>query len=141
MRSSLLLCLGLVAPLFLFLVPACGADTGSGSGSGTTGDPPDDGKIRPAGNGTPVSEEAACASLLDGQAQQVKSLGGCVSTSPVCPNFLRSQSGAECLQYDEGAVKGCLEIYAATKSCTELSEARNNCYVATIAGSAPKGCP
>lgn len=141
MRPFLWLGLGLAAPLFLVLVPGCGTDTGSGSG--TTGDPPDadDGKIRPAGNGTPVSEEAACASLLDGQAQKVKSLGGCVSTSPVCPNFLRSQSGAECLQYDEGAVNGCIAIYNAATTCTELSEARTLCYVATIAGSAPKGCP
>jgi len=143
MRPSLLLCLGLTAPLFLFLflAPGCGTDTGTGTG--TTGDPPDanDGKLHPAGNGTAVSEDAACASLLDGQAQQIKSLGGCVSTNPVCPNFLRTQSGAECLQYDEGAVKGCLAIYAEAKSCTDLSTARNDCYVATIAGSAPKGCP
>lgn len=140
MRPSLLLCLGLAAPLFLVLLPACGADTGSGSG--TTGDPPvNDGKLHPKGNGTPVSEDAACATLLDGQAQQAKSLGGCVTTSPICPDFLRTQSGVECLQYDDGAVKGCLAIYSATKTCKELTEARDLCFVATLAGSAPKGCP
>jgi hypothetical protein len=141
MRPSSLLCLGLAASLFVFFAPGCGADTVP-SGTGTTGDPPvvNDGNLHPAGNGTPISEDAACAALLDGQAQHVKSLGGCVSTSPVCPGFLRAQSGAECLQYDEGAMKGCLDIYSATKSCAELSDARARCYVAPIAGSAPKGC-
>lgn len=141
MRTCLLLGLGLAAPLFLLLANGCGSDTGSGSGTTGAGPDPNDGRIRPPGNGTPMSEDAACAALLDGQAQQTKSLGGCVSTSPVCPGFLRSQTGAECLQYDEGAVKGCVAIYAAAKSCMDLAEARNLCYPASIVGSAPKGCP
>jgi hypothetical protein len=139
MRPSLVLRLGLASSLLVLLSSGCGADTGSG----TTGDPPDanDGKFHPAGNGKPVSEDAACTTLKAAQEQQAKNLNGCVSTSAVCPNLLRSQSGGECFQYDEGAVQGCVQFYSDTKSCPELTQARDTCVVATIAGSASKGCP
>ena len=139
MRSSFLLRVLLASSLAAPLLWGCGADTGSG---GTTGDPPDasDGKFHPPGNGTPVSEASACTSLTDAQTQHYMALG-CASTTRVCPDFLRSQSAVECLQYDEGAVNGCLQFYADAKTCKALSEAAGTCVVATIAGSAPKGCP
>ena len=66
---------------------------------------------------------------------------GCASTTRVCPDFLRTQSAMDCLQYDEGAVNGCLQSYSDATTCKELSERASICVVATIAGSAPKGCP
>ena len=141
MRPSLVLRLlrvFLASSLFALLSSGCGADTTSG----TTGDPPDadDGKFHPPGNGMPVSEAVACTSLTDAQTQHFMALG-CASTTRVCPDFLRTQSGTECLQYDQGAVNGCLQFYSDAKTCMELSTAAGTCVVATIASSAPKGCP
>ena len=138
MRSSLVLRVFFAFSLSAPLLSACGADTGSG----TTGDPPDasDGKFHPPGNGMPVAEASACTSLTDAQTAHYMALG-CPSTTRVCPDFLRSESGMECLQYDEGAVNGCLQYYSDATTCKELSERASTCVVATITGSAPKGCP
>jgi hypothetical protein len=139
MRPSILLRVVLASSLLVLFSSGCGTDTGSG----TTGDPPDanDGKFHPPGNGKPISESTACTTLHDAQEQHINSLGGCVTTTALCPNFLRSQSGGECFQYDEGAVQGCVQFYSDTKTCQELTAAANTCVVATIAGSASKGCP
>lgn len=138
MRPSHVLSVLLASSLFALLLPACGADSTSGS----TGDPPnaDDGKFHPPGNGMPVAEASACTSLTDAQTAHYMALG-CPSTTRVCPDFLRSESGMECLQYDEGAVNGCLQYYSDATTCKELSERASTCVVATITGSAPKGCP
>jgi hypothetical protein len=88
----------------------------------------------------PVSEAVACTTLTDAQTKQFMMLG-CASTTRVCPDFLRSQSATECLQYDQGAVNGCLQFYSDAKTCKDLSAAAGKCVVATIANSAPSGCP
>jgi hypothetical protein len=131
--------LALATSLSLLLAPGCGSETGSGT---TTGDAPDadDGKVHPPGNGKPTSEAAACNALIDAQSQRYMALG-CASTTRVCPDFVRSQSGVECLQYDEGAVQGCAKLYADATTCKAVAEAAGVCVVATIAGSAPNGCP
>ncbi|MEP7126811.1 MAG: hypothetical protein ABJE95_38125 [Byssovorax sp.] len=138
MRSSSVLRFLFALSLFAPLLSACGADTGSG----TTGDPVDasDGKFHPPGNGMPVSEDAACTSLTDAQTARFMALG-CASTTRVCPDFLRSQSATDCLQYDQGAVNGCLQYYSDAATCKDLSARAGTCVVAPIAGSAPKGCP
>ena len=139
MRQSFSLCAFLASSLLALLASGCGADAGT---TGTTGDAPDadDGKFHPPGNGTPMSEDAACNALTDAQTKKFMALG-CASTTRVCPDFLRTQSAMECLQYDEGAVNGCLQYYDDAKTCKALSEAAGTCVVATIANSAPKGCP
>lgn len=138
MRPFIVLCLALAAPLFVLASPGCGSETGSG----TTSSPPDadDGKVHPAGNGKPMSEEAACKALTDAQAQRSTALK-CSSTGRVCPDFLRAQSAVECLQYDEGAVQGCIQLYTKAATCDAVREAAEICVVATLAGSAPQGCP
>ena len=137
MRLSIALGLALAAPLFVLVFSGCGSETGGG----TTGSLPDadDGKIHPAGNGKPMSEDAACKALTDAQAQRSTSLQ-CSSTGRVCPDFLRAQSAVECLQYDEGAVQGCVKLYNEAATCDAVREAAGNCVVATIGGSAPQGC-
>lgn len=140
MRPSFSLLVGLAAPLFLLLSSSCGGDTTGGTTGGTPD--ADDGKFHPPGNGTPMSEADACKALSDAQSKRFVELGqGCPSTSRVCPDFLRVQSGVECLQYDEGAVQGCLQFYSDATTCTAVSDAATFCVVATIAASAPKGCP
>jgi hypothetical protein len=138
MRPSIALLLALAAPLFVLSSPGCGGETGSG----TTGSPPDadDGKIHPAGNGKPMSEADACKLLTDAQTQQSMLLK-CPSTTRICPDFLRAQSSLECVQYDEGAVQGCIKLYQEATTCSGVPEAADICVVATIAGSAPQGCP
>jgi hypothetical protein len=138
MRPSFALALALAAPLFVLASPGCGSETGSGA----TGSMPDadDGKIRPPGNGKPMSEDAACTALTDAHAQRFTQLK-CASTGRICPDFLRAQSAVECVQYDEGAVQGCIKLYNDAKTCDLVREASDLCVVATIAGSAPKGCP
>lgn len=140
MRLSFALALGLASAtsLSLLLAPGCGSETGTG----TTGDVPDadDGKVHPPGNGKATSEGAACTSLIDAQSQRYMTLG-CASTTRVCPDFLRSQTAVSCAQYDEGSAQGCIDLYNAAKTCKEVADAANLCVVATIADSAPKGCP
>ncbi len=138
MRPSIALHLVLASSLLVLVSSGCGTDIGSG----TTGDPADasDGKFHPPGNGMPVAEGAACSTLTDAQTQHFMAMG-CASTTRVCPDFLRTQAGTDCLQYDQGAVNGCLQYYADATSCMDLSQRASVCVVATIAGSAPKGCP
>lgn len=138
MRPSIALRFILAAPLFVLASPGCGSETGSGS----TGSLPDadDGKIHPPGNGKPMSEDAACKALTDAQAQRSTALK-CSSTGRVCPDFLRAQSAVECLQYDEGAVQGCIQLYNDGATCDAVREAADLCVVATLGGSAPQGCP
>ena len=136
MRPSLVLLV--TTSLVIAFSSGCGADTTSG----TTGDLPDanDGKFHPPGNGTPMSEATACTTRTDAQTPHYTAPGS-ASTTRVCPDFLRTQSGTECLQYDQGAVNGCLQFYSDAKTCMDLSKAAGTCVVATIASSAPKGCP
>jgi hypothetical protein len=138
MRLSIALGLALAAPLFVLASSGCGSETGSG----TTGSLPDadDGKVRPEGNGKPMSEAAACTSLTDAQAQRSTAMG-CTTTGRVCPDFLRGQSAVQCVQYDDGAVQGCIQFYSEATTCDAVRKASEICVVATIADSAPKGCP
>jgi hypothetical protein len=128
-----------LSTLLLAALAACSsssAGTGGAGGAGGGGD----GKVHPAGNGTPESETVACHALTSA----VSSLSlsrGCVSTVPTCPDFLRAEFSTSCLEYDEGSVEGCVAYYGMAKTCDALATAVADCAVMPIAGSAPKGCP
>ena len=134
-RALLLLSAALLVPL-----AACGSSSsGGGGGSGGTGGG-SDGKFHPMGNGTAESETDACSALTHAASSLALSLG-CISTTPTCPDFLRSEFTTACLQYDEGSVQGCISYYGMAKTCDALSTSVSNCAVMPMAGSAPKGCP
>jgi len=117
---------------------ACGSAPSTGTGGSGSGG--SDGKFHPPGNGTPMSESDACNALS--QATSADSLTlMCLSTSPTCPDLLRSEFTTPCLEYDQGTVQGCVAYYAAATTCAGLDAAIAGCAVAPIAGSAPKGCP
>ncbi len=135
MRSSCSLASFLSAFMFVLLA-GCGGD----ESSATTGDPPADGKYHPAGNGQHVSETAACDSLLNAQQAKFTSLS-CVGTTRQCPDRLRSEFGASCMEYDEGSVSGCVAYYGEAMDCDELAKRVADCVVIAFSGTQPNGCP
>ena len=116
----------------------CGGaeSTGSSSGQADAGDD----RFRPAGDGTRISEADACALLVGAQGMRRLALS-CAGTSRVCPDALRTDFGAECLEYDQGSVKGCIAYYGEAKTCEDLSQAIDKCAITAFAGSQPNGCP
>jgi hypothetical protein len=128
----------LVASLVSLGLLACSSSSTSGTTSGAGG--ADDGKLHPPGNGVAMSETDACNAVSNALDSDYLALG-CVATSQSCPDLLRAQFGADCLQYDQGSVQGCVSYYGMAASCAALDTAASNCVVTALAGSAPKGCP
>jgi hypothetical protein len=114
----------------------CGDDGGAG-GEGGAGD----GRYHPEPNGTRTSEDAACQSLKAGQEAQRDALGGCILTTRGCPDLLRAEFGAECLEYDVGSVDGCVAYYQDAEDCDGLAKSIADCVVTAYEGSGPAGCP
>lgn len=114
-------------------VLGCGSSGGSSGGGGS------DGKFHPPANGQPEDEGAACDQLVAAIESRFQALS-CVGTTRQCPGFLTAQFGS-CFQYDAGTVQGCAAHYEAATTCDELTQAITECAVATIEGSAGKGCP
>jgi len=126
MRYSRSICLALAATL---LVVACEDeepvdDDGSASASSGTGGTINDGKLRPPGNGTMISEDQACATMQSSFEGRQMALG-CSFTVQLCPGFVRGlQVEAMCVAYDEGSVQGCVAYYEEAASCAELDSKR-----------------
>lgn len=116
------------------LVAACGTE------DPTPEQPGDDGKYHAPASGEHTTETLACSSLVDGHGKQMLSLG-CISTSRTCPGFLRTQFGADCLEYDKGSVDGCLAYFKTMTTCQDLSAALDGCVITSYPGTAPAGCP
>ncbi len=121
-----------VAALML-LVSGCGSDE-------SEPDPPSDGKIRPPPNGVRTTETAACNALSDAHSDTLLGIG-CVGTTRDCPSWVRTQSGGECLQYDQGSLDGCVAHLKAQTTCADLAASIDECIVFAYAGSGPAGCP
>lgn len=123
-----------LAPLLALFLLAPAACSG---GDDTQGD----GKVHPEGDGVRQSEADACAALSAGIDAAYGKLG-CVATSQLCPSLIEvTVSGATCLQYDQGSVRGCVAYFGEQTSCDALTAAIGNCVPASFADSAPAGCP
>jgi len=132
-KRFLQVAIALALPFGLLTTSACGdGDTGAGGGG--------DGRYRPAKNGVPVAEAAACAELSTAL-ESARTRLSCTMTSPTCPSLVRTRVGGEaCLQYDEGTIDGCAEHYRGSGDCDELKARFDDCVIAAIVGSAPGGC-
>jgi hypothetical protein len=92
---------------------------------------PDDGKVRPEGNGVSVEEAAACDELSDALGDAASALA-CVATFRLCPELIQSISDETCSTYDEGSVEGCADYYAEAADCEDLSFRAGNCVPAGV---------
>jgi len=101
---------------------------------------PGDGTFHPPASGERTTEAIACKMLIDTHGNQML-MQGCVGTSPTCPAYLRSEFGADCLQYDKGSVDGCLAYFKDKTTCDELRPALQTCVITAYTDSAPAGCP
>jgi hypothetical protein len=119
------------------LLAACGGNASTPTGTGGAGG--SDGKYHPPTNGVVMSESDACTAIQMAQSSDHLKLS-CTATGELCPDLLRDQFGM-CFEYDQGTVQGCVAYYAMATTCDALATAIDMCAVATIAGSAPKGCP
>ena len=127
------------------ILGACGDDASTSSsssssegGQGQGGE--SDGKYHPPSNGMAMTEDAACKALQNALSSKVQSLA-CVMTARTCPDLVRRVGGADCLQYDQGTVQGCVTYYQESASCDELKTRADDCAFEAIEGSAPAGCP
>lgn len=118
--------------LVVFFLSGCGADE--------TPSTPDDGKIRPPPSGERTTEALACSALVDAHSKTLLAVG-CVGTARSCPSLVRSQSGADCLQYDKGSLDACVAHINAQMACEDIGAAVDACIVYAYADSAPAGCP
>lgn len=92
---------------------------------------PDDGKVRPEGNGVARDEGDACDELSSTLADAAADLS-CVATFRLCPELLSSLSGESCSTYDEGSVGGCVDYYEAAADCEDLAFRAGNCIPAAL---------
>jgi hypothetical protein len=95
-------------------------------------------KVTPEANGVMISEEEACDKLLDAFSTGRTAACG-TSTLPACPQFLRSMYQPNCMQYDEGAVNGCVDYFKKLKVCDDFIA--EDCGVTNYPETAPAGCP
>lgn len=80
-----------------------------------------EGARQPSGEGALVSEDDACAQLLDAANEAYDRLGCPAPTFPKCPAFLRPGGGSGCYEYYEDSVAACVAAYEDAPSCRELS--------------------
>jgi hypothetical protein len=84
-------------------------------------------------------EAKACDALV--AAQDAKTLGlNCILTTRVCPALLRTMTGASCVEYDEGSVLGCVELYKGASDCEELANIFDTCVVTFYPGTKSAEC-
>lgn len=95
------------------------------------------GAVQPAGNGTAVDEEEACAAVHDALSRRATDLN-CPKPKPECPDLIRPAGGDACLQYDQGTVEACVAHIGRYDSCGEFT--RSPCIVSTIPGSVSAAC-
>jgi hypothetical protein len=127
---------------FLFFLGIAAIGSGCGSDTETTPPTPDagDGRYHPPGNGVHTTEDGACQALTS--AQNAKRLMlGCVGTTRICPDLLRSEFTTQCLEYDQGSVQGCVDHYNKQTTCPEYTAAVKDCVVTAFPGTEPAGCP
>jgi hypothetical protein len=130
-RSALLL----GSLVTLASLAACGSDGGGAGGAGG------DGKYRPPGNGSHITEDAACQALLSAQNARAQALA-CTTTSYPCPTLVQVMvGGTVCREYDQGSVQGCVDYYGKQATCEALRAATDACVAASFEGSEPAGCP
>jgi hypothetical protein len=122
----------LIVAAALLFVSGCGADE--------TPSTPSDGKIRPPPSGERTTEAIACDAFSDAHSKALLTVG-CAGTSRTCPSLLRTQSGADCLEYDKGSLDGCIAHINAQTTCSDLAVAIDVCVVHAYGESAPAGCP
>ena len=128
------------ASLLVLLALGCGSSDEDSGDSEPTEDA-SDGNYHPmTESGVPTTEDLACQRLIDGAGDKLLALG-CPGTSPICPDFLRSQFVTACLEYDEGSVSGCVEYIKGKKTCDAVRTALTECAITPFAGSEPAGCP
>jgi len=132
MRVLLSLIVSLALPL-----AACGDDESS-----CTEPDGGDGKLHPTPNGQHTTEDAACTALTQALGKKKMTfVPMCVSTSALCPQFLRADYG-EGKEYDQGSVDGCIEFYNSRTSCDELRKAPDDCVLTIYPTPKPaKSCP
>lgn len=112
----------------------------SGCGADETTPTPSDGKIRPPPNGVHIAEAVACKALSDAHSQTLLTVG-CAGTARSCPGLVRAQSGADCLEYDQGSLDACVAHIKSQDACMDINAALDVCIVFAYEGTAPAGCP
>ncbi len=80
-----------------------------------------EGATQPAGEGSLIAEDEACARLLDAAQAAYKRLGCDATHFAACPGFLRPGGGSGCYEYYEDSVASCEKSYKGAPSCRELS--------------------
>jgi hypothetical protein len=128
---------------FLLVLVVAGSGCGGDDNVETQPPPPPDagdGRVHPPPDGVHISETTACKNLVDAQGAKRLQLG-CIGTDRTCPQFLRFEFGTECLEYDDGSVKGCIGHYNIQATCEDLNTAVKDCVVTPYPGTEPNGCP
>lgn len=90
------------------------------------------GAYQPAGNGQVTDEASACSALVAAiDAQRAALSCGADTGRTACPDLVRPAGGADCFDYDQGALDACVAYYAGLSACAQFDT--SPCIVTAIA--------
>ena len=78
------------------------------------------GAVQPDAGGKLVAETPACDALTGAEAKARKDLG-CPALAHACPEYIRPAGGADCFQYDQASLDGCVDLFSSFISCEDFT--------------------
>ncbi len=87
------------------------------------------GAIQPDAGGQLRDEVTACETLTTAEASARKDLG-CPAVARSCPDYIRPAGGADCFQYEQASLDGCVELFRSFTSCEDF--ALHPCLVSAV---------
>lgn len=91
--------------------------------------PATEGAVQPAGDGTRMAVEEACAAIVDAEVGARDRLG-CDEAERACPAYLLPVGDAACAAFDGGSVAACVEVIGDYRSCDDFVQ--RPCVVTAI---------
>jgi hypothetical protein len=87
------------------------------------------GAIQPDAGGALVDEATACQTLTTAEANARKDLS-CPAVARTCPDYIRPAGGADCFQYEQVSLDGCVDLFGSFTTCEDF--ARHPCLISAV---------
>ncbi len=78
------------------------------------------GAVQPDAGGTLVDEATACAALTSAESSARKDLH-CPAAAHTCPEYVRPAGGADCFQYEQASLDGCVDLFSSFTTCEDFA--------------------
>jgi len=77
------------------------------------------GAVQPDAGGKRVDEATACEALATAEASARKDLS-CPAAARSCPESIRPAGGADCFQYEQASIDGCVDLFSTFTTCEDF---------------------